>query len=156
MDKSNKSRDEGAELTRQTWFGQESMWQVIIKRRARKLRSVSGAEKKTTEFEKTQFDKVLSLKESMPLKPWIFIATIKRHLEITLVKWTAESCVRSYYRIHNSIFNTFKDSFRTFGLLLLWNLKRRGVYFYHILFFMVETEISSFWSIWMKGSDRVI
>ena len=56
---------------------------MIIKRRARKLRSVSGAEKKTTEFEKTQFDKVLSLKESMHLKPWIFNATIKRYLEIT-------------------------------------------------------------------------
>ena len=138
MDKSNKSRDEGAELTRQTWFGQESMWPVIIKRRARKLRSVSGAEKKNTEFEKTQFDRVLSLKESMPLKPWIFIATIfcpsKGILRLRMVKWTAESCVRSYYRINNSIFNTFKDSFRTFGLLLLWNLKRRGVYFYHIRF----------------------
>lgn len=54
MDKSNKSRDEGAELTNQN-----------------------------TEFEKTQFDKVLSLKESMHLKPWIFIATIKKYLEIT-------------------------------------------------------------------------
>lgn len=54
MDKSNKSRDEGAELTNQK-----------------------------TEFEKTQFDKVLSLKESMHLKPWIFIATIKKYLEIT-------------------------------------------------------------------------
>ena len=54
MDKSNKSRDEGAELTNQD-----------------------------TEFEKTQFDKVLSLKESMHLKPWIFIATIKKYLEIT-------------------------------------------------------------------------
>lgn len=54
MDKSNKSRDEGAELTNQN-----------------------------TEFEKTQFDRVLSLKESMPLKPWIFIVTIKRYLEIT-------------------------------------------------------------------------
>lgn len=53
MDKSNKSRDEGAELTNQN-----------------------------TEFEKTQFDKVLSLKESMHLKPWIFIATIKKYLEI--------------------------------------------------------------------------
>ena len=54
MDKSNKSRDEGAELTNQN-----------------------------TEFEKTQFDKVLSLKESMHLKPWIFIATIKKYLKIT-------------------------------------------------------------------------
>ena len=54
MDKSNQSRDEGAELTNQN-----------------------------TEFEKTQFDKVLSLKESMHLKPWIFIATIKKYLEIT-------------------------------------------------------------------------
>ena len=54
MDKSNKSRDEGAELTNQN-----------------------------TEFEKTQFDKVLSLKESMHLKPWIFIDTIKKYLEIT-------------------------------------------------------------------------
>ena len=54
MDKSNKSRDKGAELTNQN-----------------------------TEFEKTQFDKVLSLKESMHLKPWIFIATIKKYLEIT-------------------------------------------------------------------------
>lgn len=56
MDKSNKSRDEGAELTNQN-----------------------------TEFEKTQFDKVLSLKEHacMHLKPWIFIATIKKYLEIT-------------------------------------------------------------------------
>ena len=54
MDKSNKSRDEGAELTNLN-----------------------------TEFEKTQFDKVLSLKESMHLKPWIFIATIKKYLEIT-------------------------------------------------------------------------
>lgn len=54
MDKSNKSRDKGAELTNQN-----------------------------TEFEKTQFDKVLSLKESMHLKPWIFIATVKKYLEIT-------------------------------------------------------------------------
>lgn len=83
MDKSNKSRDEGAELTKLTLMWARKHVTGDNKEKGAKTSISVRCRKKNTEFEKTQFDRVLSLKESMPLKPWIFIATIKRYLEIT-------------------------------------------------------------------------